>query len=367
MKVPSASAVATDDDIESVVSVLRSGSLANGPEAAALEVEFARAVGAKHAVAVSSGTDALYVAGRAIGVGGRVVLAAGFSFAATANAFLSLGAVVVPVDVDPVTMNISADALAKALEEYPETAVVVVVDLFGSTSGTDEALRIAGDAGVIVIEDGCQAHGAVGPEGKSVGARADFTAFSLYATKNVSAGEGGIVTTEDDDRARLLRLLRNHGSASQYVPEIVGLNHRLPEMSAALGRSRLARLHEGNRLRREHAEDLASWCSAAWPGVSVPLVPVDMLHVFHQFTVVFAEQAQRDLAHEALRNLGIDARIFYPYTLAELPEVVRTALPVAESLRDRVLSLPVHAGLSADQLEILHESIVTVGEEPWWA
>jgi perosamine synthetase len=252
MRVPSASTVATDDDIEVVVSVLRSGSLANGPEAAALEVEFARAVRAKHAIAVSSGTDALYVAGRAIGVGGQVVLAAGFSFAATANSFLSLGAVVVPVDVDPVTMNVSADALTRALQKYPEIAVIVVVDLFGSTNGTEEALRIAGDAGVIVIEDGCQAHGAVGPEGKPVGARADFTAFSLYATKNVSAGEGGIVTTEDDDLARLLRLLRNHGSASQYVPEIVGLNHRLPELSAALGRSRLALLPEGNRLRREH-------------------------------------------------------------------------------------------------------------------
>ncbi len=234
MRVPSVDAAASDAEVEAVARVLRSGVLANGEEVVHLEEEFTSVAGAAHAVAVSSGTDALYIAGRALGIGpSSEVLVAGFSFAASANAFLALGATVVPVDVDISTRNMDAGMLRVALEEHPRCAAVVVVDLYGGTAGTSDVLDVAATAGVPVVEDACQAHGARSRRGELVGSRAAFTAFSLYATKNVSAGEGGILTTSDTDLADRCRLLRNHGSRTPYCHEIVGLNHRLPEMSAA--------------------------------------------------------------------------------------------------------------------------------------
>ncbi|MGH9067114.1 MAG: DegT/DnrJ/EryC1/StrS family aminotransferase [Acidimicrobiales bacterium] len=367
MNVPSACPVASEEDIAAVVRVLRSGVLANGPESAGLEEEFAVSCGTRHAIAVSSGTDALYLAGRAIGIGpGRLVLSSGFSFAATANAFLSLGARVLPVDIDLGTMNMCPDALRDAIAAHPECVAVVLVDLYGNTAGTDRSLEVAQEAGLPVIEDACQAHGATGHSGKPVGTRATCTAFSLYATKNLAAGEGGILTTQDDELALQLRLLRNHGCATPYKHEIVGLNHRLPEMSATLARSRLRRLQAGNDARRRLAADLASWCSV-WPTSDVtPEVPADPTHVFHQFTILLPDRRRRDLVLEALRARGVDARVHYPYTVADLPQVEPTSLPRAIQLRERVLSLPVAPELTEAQRESMHDAIVAIRDGPWW-
>jgi dTDP-4-amino-4,6-dideoxygalactose transaminase len=290
-----------------------------------------------------------------------VVLAAGFSFAATANAFLSLGASVYPVDVDVSTRNISTDALEAGLREHPEAAAIVVVDLYGSTAGTTEALELAERAGVPVIEDACQAHGARSECGVPVGSRALLTAFSFYATKNVSAGEGGLLTTADAELAERCRLLRNHGSRRTYEHETVGLNHRLPEMSAALARLRLAELENGNRRRLENARLVADWCRFAWPDAQVPATTGDGTHVFHQFTVALRDPGQRDEVQAFLRAAGVDARVHYPYTLSELPGVGSVAMPAAEWLRDRVLSLPVHPALTEIQLSALEEAIAAAG------
>lgn len=363
MQVPSAFVETTDEDVAAVVEVLRSGVLANGPQALQFENEFAAEMGARHAVAVSSGTDALYVAGRALGVAaGDVVLVSGFSFGATANAFIALGATVVPVDVNRATFNMSAEALARTIQAHPRAKLVCIVDLFGSTHGTDEALEVARSAGIPVVEDACQAHGALGRNGERVGARSALTAFSLYATKNLAAGEGGVITTDNDWLARQARLLRNHGSSSQYVPEISGLNHRLPEMSAALARSRLRRLRTSNDRRRQIAIELSQLCQSVIPEGTVPQALPYECHVFHQFTVVLPDPKVREQVRNLLRDRGVDARVFYPYTIGQLPGVVPVALPTAAWLRDRVLSLPVHPGLSNAQLDHLHIAMVAAGQ-----
>ena len=366
VRVPIASPVITDEDIDAVVAVLRGGVLANGPEGAALESEFAEYVGAPHAISVASGTAALVLAGAALGLGaGDTVLVAGFSFAASANAFLSLGCTVVPVDVDAQNMNIDAARLEQTLARHPAARAVVVVDLYGSTAGTDDALAVARQSGVPVVEDAAQAHGAHDAQGRCVGTRADVTTFSLYATKNMAAGEGGLVTTPSADVDAAVRLLRNHGSRETYRHEAVGLNHRITEMAAALARRQLTRLDDSNQVRRGRARQLSTWCREAWgEAVVVPILDDGErpTHVFHQFTVRFPSQASRDTVADALRADGIDVRQFYPYTIGDLPGVAAAGeLPVASALRDTVLSLPVHPGLTDDQLEHLRAAIAATG------
>ena len=361
--VPSASPVITDDDVAAVTAVLRRGVLANGPEVEALEREFAAFAGCREVVAVSSGTAALVLAGQALGLQrGDTVAVPAFTFAASANAFLALGCRVVPVDVDPVTMNISASALATTLAAEPATRAVVVVDLFGSTAGTDAVFDVARAHGVAVIEDAAQAHGARDASLAPVGGRADLTTFSLYATKNMAAGEGGLVTTDDAGLADVVRRLRSHGALRTYEHEILGLNHRLPEMEAALARCQLARLDHATAVRRRNARLVAERVVEVWGERA--LVPREAFtappsHVFHQLTVVLP--GWRDAAAAGLRALGIDARHFYPYVIGDLPGAERAATPVAERLRDSVLSLPIHPGLSDDQLAHLLGAVAAVG------
>jgi perosamine synthetase len=341
-----------EEDIAAVVNVLRSGMLANGPEVDALEAEFARYSEARHAIAVSSGTTALVLAGEALGLGETDhVVVPGFTFAATANAFLYLGCSVSAVDVDAHTMNVDAAVLRKALETRP-AAAVVIVDLYGSTSGTDEAFAVARDLGVPVIEDAAQAHGARDGRGVAVGSRASATTFSLYATKNMAAGEGGVVVTNDDVVDDAIRRLRNHGGVETYRHETIGLNHRLNEMAAALARRQLVRLPANNDARRKHAALLAGWCREAWgEAVAVPTV-------FHQFTVRFPDAATRDSVAGRLKEQGVDVRVFYPYAVADLPGVEPSDTPVARRLVGQVLSIPVHPMLDGDELARLRVSIL---------
>jgi dTDP-4-amino-4,6-dideoxygalactose transaminase len=361
-RVPSAAPSIDEADIAEVVAVLRSGWLSDGPRTAALEGDFAAYCGAE-TVAVSSGTAALVVAGQALGLGrGDTVLVSGFTFAASANAFLSLGCDVVPVDVDSATMNIDPAALERALAAHPFARAVVVVDLYGNTAGTAQAIAVARAAGLVAIEDAAQAHGARTDEGDRVGVRADATTFSLYATKNMSAGEGGLVTTPHPDVAAAVRQLRNHGALDQYRHERVGLNHRITEVSAALAARQLRRLDAANAARARFAAQLARWCDQAWgDDVAVPAeaLAADHRHVFHQFTVRFHDPVARDAVAEQLRAAGVDARHFYPYTVRQLPGVRPQSTPVADRLRDTVLTLPVHPSLDARQRRWLREAVLS--------
>ena len=359
--------VVTDEDVAAVGEVLRSGVLANGPEAAALEEAFADYCGVNDAVAVSSGTSALVLAGLSTGLErGAVVAVPSLTFAASANAFLSIGCRVVPVDVDETTMNIDVQSLEATVDRTPGVAAVVVVDLFGSTAGTDAAIDWARQRGLVVIEDAAQAHGALDGHGKRVGGRADVTTFSLYATKNVAGGEGGLVTAPAAEVLEMVRRLRNHGGFEAYRHELIGLNHRITEVSAVLARFQLERLEDGNAVRRRNAAALAEWCVEAWDGdVAVPPEASNgaATHVFHQFTVRFRRAEQRARGLSVLHDLGIDARHFYPYVIGELPGVEAGRAPTAESLRDRVMSLPVHPALTDEQLMALRDGVLSTSAD----
>jgi dTDP-4-amino-4,6-dideoxygalactose transaminase len=228
-------------------------------------------------------------------------------------------------------------------------AALVVVDLYGSTRGTDEAIATARASGLMVVEDAAQALGAVDAAAEPVGRRADVTTFSLYATKNITAGEGGVVMSPDASRVAAARRLRNHGGLLTYQHETIGLNYRMPEMAAALARSQLGDLETWTTDRRGQAAELHRVCHEAW-GEAATVPPEAATgartHVFHQFTVRFRSERARDAIADFLRRRGIDARHFYPYTVAELPGVEARQVPCAERLRDTVLSIPVHPGLT---------------------
>jgi len=349
-----------DGDIEAVTALLKAGALAGGEQVPALERELESGSGV-HVSAVSSGTAALHLAARALGLGaGAPVLVPAFTFAASANAFLANGCSVVPVDVDADTYNISCSDLSRAIDEHRDARAVVVVDLYGSTAGTDDAIDMARQRGLVVIEDAAQAHGATDSRGQPVGRRADATTLSFYATKNVAAGEGGAVLSPDPSLVQEVSLLRSHGSVDARVFSRISLTYRMTELAACLARRQLSRLAENNARRQKNARAVAERFVSVWGDrVVVPSVAgeADGGHVFHQFTVKFRTPQDREVARRRLGELGVETKVFYPYTIGELPGVTSRPTPVAEHLRDRVLSIPVHPNIGAERIDLLLDAI----------
>jgi len=339
-----------DDEAKAaVVRVLESGRLAQGPLVAEFEAAFARYVGVQHAVAVNSGTAALQLALLARGVGaGDDVIVPAFTFAATANAVLHCGARPVFVDVRERDFNIDPALLEAALT--PRTKAVVGVHLFGGPCDAPALAKFARRHRLALIEDAAQAHGAeVG--GRRVGTFGDGC-FSFYATKNLTTGEGGMITTDDAEVARRCRLLRSQGEGERYRTDAAGYNMRLTEIAAALGLAGLARLDQWNERRRANAEYL----SRHLRGVVTPMETPGTRHVFHQYTVrVPGGPAARDALQAVLRAHDIEALVFYPRPLHHQPlyrglGYGAQSFPVAERLAGEVLSLPVHPALAEQDL-----------------
>jgi dTDP-4-amino-4,6-dideoxygalactose transaminase len=333
---------------EAVLAVLDSGQLVNGPVTRQLEAAFASEVaGTRDAVAVSSGTAALHLALLAHGIGpGDEVITPAFSFQATANMVLAVGARPVFVDVAE-DGNIDVSTVERAIT--PRTKALLPVHLYGKLCDIAALERIAKRRGLVLIEDAAQAHGAElgGRRAGSFGTGC----FSLYATKNVTAGEGGMVTTNDPELAQCVRSLRSHGEDERYHSARVGYNYRLPEMSAALALAQLSLLRNHTQRRRRNAAVL----SDGLQGVVLPREPrpADQ-HVWHQYTVRVARD--RDGLREHLRSRDIETGVYYPRPLPG-HAVYRdlgynaSAFPMAERLSREVLSLPVHPGLSDADLQ----------------
>ena len=336
---------------EAVLAVLASGRLTNGPVTQELEAAFARDVShTREAVAVASGTAALHLALLAHGIGpGDEVITTPFSFQATANMILATGARPVFVDVGE-EGNIDASKVETAVTA--KTKALLPVHLYGCMCDMAALCRIAERHGLPLIEDAAQAHGAEmgGRRAGSFGTGC----FSLYATKNVTAGEGGVVTTDDAALATRLRRLRSHGEDERYESLELGYNYRVPETSAAIALAQLPRLAELTQRRRRNAEKL----SAGLKGVGLPPPPPRAEeHVWHQYTVRLPRERETLRAH--LREKGIETAVYYPKTLPA-QKLYRdlgyddAAFPTARRLADEVLSLPVHPGLSdADIDEII--------------
>lgn len=335
---------------ELVSEVLTSGRLAQGPMVERFEQLVADMCGTRHAVAVSNGTVSLVAALQAAGIGpGDEVITSPFTFVASLNAILQCGAKVRFADIDPVTFNMSPAALAEQLTE--STAAVMPVHLYGQAADMTSVMQAIGDRDIPVIEDAAQAHGAE-TDGRRVGGFG-LGSFSFYATKNVSTGEGGAVTTDDDDLADRLRLLRNQGMRERYVYEIVGHNYRMTELQAAVGIPQLERLEEINESRRANARRLSAGL-ADTPGVITPVVRDGATSVWHQYTIRVTPDAavDRDQMVAGLEQAGIGCGIYYPRAAYDYgcyrsdPNVVITDCPEAEQAATQVVSLPVHPHLT---------------------
>ena len=346
--VPVASPQIGEQEEEAVLRVVRSGGLAQGPEVAAFEAEFARALTPGAAcVAVSSGTTGLHLALLAAGVGpGDEVVVPSFSFAATANAVALTGAAPVFADVDPRTLCLDAASVREVLTA--RTVGVMPVHLYGQPADMTAITQLADQHGLDVFEDAAQAHGAEW-DGRAVGTLGRFGVFSLYPTKNMTSGEGGMMSTSDGGLADRLRLLRNQGMRARYDNEVVGHNGRMSDLHAAIGRVQLERLAGFTAARVANAARLSAELADV-PGLTLPHVDDRARPVWHQYTVRVPD---RDRVARALADEhGIGTGVYYPRPIHRLPAYdLDLDLPVTEVACREVLSLPVHPALSASDLE----------------
>ena len=340
-----------DAEKQAVLEVLESGMLVQGPRTAMLEEKFAAACGVKHAVATSSGTTALHMALLVHGIGeGDEVITTPFTFIASVNSILYAGARPVFVDVEEDTFNINPALIEAAIT--PRTKAILPVHLYGYPCDMDAILDIAQRYNLAIIEDAAQAIGAE-YKGQRVGSFGTGC-FSLYATKNIMSGEGGIITTNDDTLAQRCRMIRNHGMQRRYYHDILGYNFRMTDLHAAIGLAQIDRLDEFTARRRANAEYL----NAHITSVITPTVRPSFGHVWHQYTIRVGNSRHRDAAVKQLNDAGVGTGIFYPVPANKQAYLVEmglgdVSLPVAERLAKQVISLPVHPQLSQADLETI--------------
>lgn len=352
--IPVARPLLGPEEEEAVLAVLRSGNIAQGPQVEALEAAFAAVCGTRFAVAVSSGTAALHLALLAHGIGpGDEVITSPFSFAATGNSVLMTGARPVFADIDERTFNLDPAAVEAAVT--PRTRAIMPVHLYGQPADMERIGAIAARHGLAIVEDAAQAVGAT-YRGRPAGSFGTGC-FSLYATKNVTSAEGGIVTTDDAGIADRLRLLRSHGSRVRYYHELLGYNFRMTDLHAAVGLAQLAKLGRFTAARLANAAALDR--AIDHPAVVTPYVSPDARHVYHQYTVRVS--ADRDEAARQLAAAGVGSAIFYPLPIPHQPLYRELGyddvLPVAERMSREVLALPVHPGLSAHDVARVAEAV----------
>ena len=320
--------------------VLRSGHFILGPEEQAFEKEVASYLGARHAIGLNSGTDALFIALRALGIGpGDEVITSPFTFFATAEAISHVGATPVFVDIEAESFNLDLDLVERAIT--PRTRAIIPVHLFGRPCDLDRLADLAQAHGLKLVEDCAQSFGATW-KGRRTGTAGPFGCYSFFPTKNLSAfGDGGLLTTDDDDLAASARMLRAHGSRKKYYNETVGYNSRLDELQAAMLRVKLPRIDHWNGQRRQVAARYHE-ALAGTPGLVLPAI-VDG-HVFHQFTVRI-QGGRRDQAQAALAAAGVQTMIYYPVPVHRLKLYQEShgavSCPVAEQAAEEVLSLPI--------------------------
>lgn len=339
-----------DEEKQAVLEVLDSGILAQGPRVKAFEEAFASMCGVKHAIATTSGTTALHTALLAHGIGaGDEVITSPFTFIASSNSVLYVGARPIFVDIDPDTFNINPEFIEAAIR--PNTKAIMPVHLFGLSCDMQPILEIAEKHNLVIIEDACQSHGAVYNRHK-VGSFGTGT-FSLYPTKNMTSAEGGMITTNDDRLAESCRVIRQHGMRRRYYHDELGFNFRMTDVHAAIGLAQLKKLGGFNQKRRENA----GYLSTHLRGVVTPYIPEGSEHVFHQYTIRVSGSKREGLM-AYLQEKGVGSGVYYPvpihqqtYYMNELG--YKQSLPEAERAANEVLSLPVHPDLSLADLETI--------------
>jgi perosamine synthetase len=359
--IPIAKPLIGEEEKTAVMNVLNSGMLASGPRTEEFEKKFAEYVGTKHAIATTSGTTALHLGLLALGVarGDEVILPA-FSFIATANIPLFCDAIPVFCDVDPKTFNLNPEKIEKLITK--RTKAIMPVHLYGQAVDMKPIQEIAEKHDVHVIGDACQAHGAV-YDGKMVGSFGDVECFSFYPTKNMTTGEGGMVTTNNNEFAELMISLRNHGREKTkwgYEHGRLGYNYRMTDIGAAIGIEQLKKLPKNIQMRQKNAAYFDSHLN----NVETPYVLPAAKHAYHQYTV---KSKNRDALTQNLKKNEIGFGIYYPqplHTYEHLKKYTHKDLKISEFLGNEVVSLPVHPALTKQDLEKIVEVVNGAFQHP---
>ncbi len=351
--IPAAKPSIGAEERAAVQRVMESGMLAQGPEVAAFEQEFASVVAGRECVALNSGTSALHMAFLAGGIGaGDEVIVPSFTFAATANSVALTGATPVFADVEADYFCLDPASVEAAIT--PRTKAIMPVHLYGHPAAMRDFRQLADRHGLMLFEDAAQAH-AASLDGVPVGAWGIAGSFSFYPTKNMTSGEGGMVSTADPAVARRIRLLRNQGMEKRYENEVVGFNTRMTDLHASIGRVQLTKLAGWTAKRQANAAFLNEHIA----GVVTPKVAPGAEHVWHQYTIRVVG-LDRDAFAEQLHSAGVGSGVYYPIPNHRLPSYGLTMdLPVTEQVAKECLSLPVYPSLTQDELERIVEAVNT--------
>ncbi|MBW4682217.1 MAG: DegT/DnrJ/EryC1/StrS family aminotransferase [Microcoleus vaginatus WJT46-NPBG5] len=339
--------------------VLEQTAFIGGAELQQFEAEFAAYCGAKACVGVGNGTDALYLALRVLGIGpGDEVITVAHTFIATAEAISLTGAKPVFVDIREDTMLMNPDALEAAIT--PRTRAVIVVHLYGQPCEMDRIVEIARHHNLKVVEDAAQAHGAYW-QGQRVGTLGDVACFSFYPGKNLGAyGDGGAVVSQDEDLIHRIRRLANHGRLEKYTHEIEGVNSRLDGLQASILRIKLRHLDQWNAARQRHAAHYLEALGGS--GVKLPTVHPKAESVWHLFVIRVSE---REHLQARLKEQGIATGIHYPLPLHQQPAykylgISEGTLPVSEKVASEIVSLPMYAELTEEQVDTVIKAVTTL-------
>ena len=345
------------EEINAVNEVLNSSMIAQGPKVAELEESFAKHCGTKYAVAVNSGTAAIHAALYAAGVGeDDEVITVPFSFIATINPILMLKAKPVLIDINPQTFNIDVSKIEALITN--KTKAILPVHLYGQPADMNELNAIAKKHNIAVIEDACQAIDADYYD-KKAGNLGDMGCFSLYATKNIMCGEGGMITTNNEDFVAAIKQFRQHGMSGPYIYEDLGYNYRLTDLQAAIAVEQLKKASRFTSMRQMNADKLSRGLVGI-KGITLPSLKEGRSHVYHQYTIRVGRDfaISRDEFVKSVQNKGVGAGVYYPKPLHSYPHIKKLGYkmgdyPVAEKAADEVVSLPVHPHLSNNDINTI--------------
>lgn len=353
-------------EIEAVIEVMKSGMLTSGlgagPKVKEFEENYAKFAGVKHAIAVNTGTAALHAALLAAGIkSGDEVILPSFTFVATAEAVVLAGGRPVFADIDPETYTLSPESVEKNVTE--NTKAVIPVDLYGLPADIKGIREIAVDNGLVIVEDCAQSHGAT-CEGKPAGALADLACWSLYAAKNIGTGEGGVVTTDNDELAEKVRMVRTHGEKVKYQSLMLGTNYRMTEIQAAIGIVQLDRLPEFFDKRSKNAKKLTKNLEKT-EKIKLPPNLNNRTHSWYLYTVRIkdATEEKRNKIITRMHTNGIGAEAYYPIPINKMPYYGKTFgffdLPETEKAAKQVISLPIHPKVTDEQINYISKTLLS--------